>query len=143
MRLPRLIRPDTTAFYNICARVVDGLFKFDTAFKEEMYKILCDVADFCGVAIVDFGVMTNHFHIEAMVLPKATFVDDEEVIRRVGRLYGEKTRLDLEQSVDALRANGRGGVLPLNCFRKRLYKPCSALWTLTQACADTVKHSFL
>lgn len=100
MRSARLVRPDITATYSICARVVDGLFKFSRKFKDEMLKLLYDVADFCGVSIIDFCFMSNHFHIEVRVPPKDTFVPDKEVIRRVGILYTEEERLALERAVD-------------------------------------------
>lgn len=107
MRNARLTRPEVVAIYSICAKVVDDLFKFvseDT--KETICKILWDVADFCGVEILDFALMSNHYHIEARVLPKKTHVPDEKVVERVGILYGEETGQALGQAVDNLRELG-------------------------------------
>ena len=102
MHFPRLVRTDIVATYSICAKVVDGLFKFKKEIKDEIHKLLYDVADFCGVHIISFCIMTNHFHLEVQVQPKNTFVSETEVIKRVGILYGEKKRLALQEAVDTL-----------------------------------------
>jgi putative transposase len=58
-----------------------------------MRQLLWRTADFCGVEVITFALMGNHFHILARVLEKVaadTKVTDQELLRRVERLDGPK-----------------------------------------------------
>ena len=122
MHYPRLVMIDRDAHYSICCRVVDRQFKFDAKVKEDMRQILYDVADFSGVDVLDFAFMSNHFHLEVHVPSKNTPVSDEEVIERVGILYGEKKGKRLEEQIRALRDSGddEGAEEFLDSFLRRM-----------------------
>jgi putative transposase len=58
-----------------------------------MRQLLWRAADFCGVEVITFALMGNHFHILARVPEKVAAdaqVTDQELFRRVERLDGPK-----------------------------------------------------
>ena len=122
MHYPRLVIIYLDACYSLCCRVVDRQFKFDAIVKEDMRQILYDAADFSGVDVLDHAFMSDHFHLEVHVPPKNTPVSDEEVLRRVGVLYGEKRKQRLEEQIEALRDSGddEGAQELLDSFRRRM-----------------------
>jgi len=62
--------------------------------KEIFRKQLWQVSDFCGVEVLTYCVMSNHFHILVRVR-EAVDVSDEELVRRLGVLYHrERDRID-------------------------------------------------
>ena len=78
--------------------------------KEELTGLLRRYEDFCGVRLVTFCVMSNHFHALVEVPGAAAFAEntlsDEELVRRVRvaqMSYGAGT---LKQELGALRAEG-------------------------------------
>ncbi len=77
-------------------RTVNGEILFDEVDQEVLRQELWKVADFCGVQIITFQLMTNHFH-GAVRVPKKEPISDEELLRRHAVLYpaqGER-RADL------------------------------------------------
>ena len=122
MRYNRLTDNEVEADYSICCRIVDRQFKFDEKTRDSILEILWEAADFSGVTVIDFALMSNHFHLQVRVKPKATAVGRDEVVRRVGVLYGEKKRLRLEKQLGALVANGEedAGEMLLAPFRARM-----------------------
>ena len=65
MRLPRLKPPPDHpfAYYHCISRVVDRDFKFGPADKDRFVALMEEYAQFCGVRIVTYCIMCNHFHI--------------------------------------------------------------------------------
>ncbi len=61
----------------------------DEEAKDRFVAELRRVADFCGVEVLTFCVMSSHYHILVRVDPKAKEVEDEELVRRFRALYGE------------------------------------------------------
>ena len=88
MRMRRYKLEFREAVYHVCSRVVDRQFKFDDQTKNDFQKILWKVATFSGVELITYVLMTDHFHVLVRVHPKWTEVGQEEVLRRVGVLYG-------------------------------------------------------
>ena len=56
------------------------------------------VSGYCGVEVLSYAVMSNHFHLLVRV-PAAEAISDGELVRRVGVLYGGQRGV-----VEALRA---------------------------------------
>jgi len=52
-----------TAVYHCMTRVVGGEGLLDDVEKEVLRKQLWKVADFCGVEVLTYCVMSNHFHV--------------------------------------------------------------------------------
>jgi REP element-mobilizing transposase RayT len=69
------------------SRTVAGQRLWDAAAKEVLRKMIWEVADFCGVEVLAYCVMSNHFHVLVRVSPEQAQVDQAELLRRYRRLY--------------------------------------------------------
>jgi hypothetical protein len=65
MRNPRFkIAPHLApAIYHCMSRTINGERLFDDSAKEILRKQLWQIADFCGVQILTYAIMANHFHV--------------------------------------------------------------------------------
>jgi hypothetical protein len=72
-------------------RTVNGARLFGVREKEVLRKMLWQVADFCGVDVLTYCIMSNHFHVLVRV-PGAVEIDDKELLRRYKVLYPKPTR---------------------------------------------------
>ncbi|TVP74949.1 MAG: transposase, partial [Puniceicoccaceae bacterium] len=71
--------------------------------------MLWQVADFCGVEILTYCVMNNHFHVLVLV-PYQETVSDAELLRRYRVLYPKPTRYQsasIQVMAKLLAENGR------------------------------------
>jgi putative transposase len=94
MRQRRLIPRHQDTVFHLISRCSRRELLFDApAVKEHMRQLLWRTADFCGVAVITFALMGNHFHILARVPEKMAAdaaVTDQELLKRVERLDGPK-----------------------------------------------------
>ena len=58
-----------TATYHVMSHSVSGTPYFDDRSKEMLRKMIWQVADFSGVEVLTYCVMSNHFHVLVRVLP--------------------------------------------------------------------------
>jgi REP element-mobilizing transposase RayT len=72
-------------------RTVNGERLIDDVAKEVLRKQLWRVADFCGVQVLTFAIMSNHFHVLLRV-PQRSEVTDAELLRRYAVLYPKPTK---------------------------------------------------
>lgn len=104
MRPPRLtINPsEGAARYHAMSRAGNGEFYFrKDADKESFCRMLWQVADFSGLHVLTFVVMSHHFHVELHV-PRLGPVSDEVLRRRYAVLHPTPTR-DKRAGIEALR----------------------------------------
>ena len=78
-----------SAVYHCVTRVVGGAMLLDNQAKEELREQLWYVAKFCGVEILTYCIMTNHFHVLVRV-PRRQQVNDGELLFRYSKLYGRQ-----------------------------------------------------
>ncbi|WP_269524398.1 transposase [Coraliomargarita parva] len=81
----------TVAVYHCMTRVVNGEMLLRGRAKEILRKMLWQVADFSGVEVLTYCVMSNHFHVLVRV-PEAKAVSDAELMRRYRVLYPKPTQ---------------------------------------------------
>ena len=119
MRQARIKIPaeEAEADYHCMSRTVNGERLFDDVAKEVLRRQLWQVADYCGVQILTYTVMSNHFHVIVRVplrVPLQQSVPDAELLRRYRVLYPKPTtyqaaRLEViqaqlaENGLDAVR----------------------------------------
>jgi putative transposase len=72
-------------------RTVNGERVLDDPAKEVLRKQLWQIADFCGVQILTYTILSNHFHVLVRV-PKKQFSPDVELLRRFRTLYPRPTK---------------------------------------------------
>jgi len=92
------------AVYHAMSRVVGGQFLLGDREKEVLRKMLWQVADFSGVEVLTYCIMSNHFHVLVQV-PEKRGLSDVELLRRFKVLYPKPTKYQtaefarLEQSL--------------------------------------------
>ena len=74
------------------SRIVGGQMLLGKREKEVLRKMLWQVADFCGVEVLTYSIMTNHFHVLVQVPEKDRAVSDAELLRRFKVLYPKPTK---------------------------------------------------
>ncbi len=79
------------AAYHCVTRTVNGEWLFDDIAKEVLRGQLWQVADYCGVSIYTYSLLSNHFHVLVNV-PLLQAVPDAELLRRYAVLYPHPTK---------------------------------------------------
>jgi REP element-mobilizing transposase RayT len=98
-------------------RTVNGERLFDETAKEVLRKQLWQIADYCGVTIHTYDILSNHFHV-LVTVPQKTALPDTELLRRYHVLYPKPTKYQVARLVviqTQLATNGPEAVL----WRKR------------------------
>jgi putative transposase len=96
------------AVYHCMTRTVNGERLLDDVAKEVMRKQLWQVADYCGLEIITYAIMSNHFHVLVRV-PQMVPLADTELIRRYRVLYPKPTQFQAArfEAIQAqLKTNG-------------------------------------
>jgi putative transposase len=79
------------AVYHVMTRTVNGERILDDPAREVLRKQLWTIADYCGLEIITYAIMSNHFHVLVRI-PKRVLVADSELLRRFGVLYPKPTK---------------------------------------------------
>lgn len=134
MRRPRKKRTNVKSCYFITTRVAGGQFLFDSETLDFFWDLLLKVAYFSGAKLISYSFMTNHIHLLVMIRPVDTIVSDKKVIKRVRRLYGNKTADRLQAQVNAALEQGDEEMVKalLAPYRKRMNELSEFLKTLKQ-----------
>jgi len=110
MRKPRLKAPPhfPVAYYHCLSRVVDRQFVLGEEEKEQFVSFMREYERFCGVRIVTYCIMSNHFHIllEVPDRPKE-LLSDPELVRRLKGLSGMNSASTIEQQLGWFRERGQ------------------------------------
>lgn len=105
MRTARIIEA-VAAYYHVISRVVGRQFVFhDDIERERFRKMMRAVEGFCGVQILTYVVVSNHFHILVHV-PERQAVEDSEFARRLLFLYDKTVVENLMAHIARLRERG-------------------------------------
>jgi len=101
MRQPRLLQENGDAYYHVISRVVDKRFIFNAKEKEHFRRWMRRLEAFCGVQVLTFCLMSNHFHLLVRVpdrrsMPRLT---KEGLLELLPLLYDGPQRLGIEQEI--------------------------------------------
>jgi putative transposase len=119
MRQPRIKFPATEgdATYHCISRTVNGEWLFTDSDKEMLRRQLWQVADYCGVQVITYCILSNHFHILVRV-PKQQPVSDRELLRRYRVMYPTPTPFQ-SANLKAIEADLERGGPEAENWRKR------------------------
>ena len=106
------------AVYHVMTRTVNGELLFKDREKEILRKMIWHVADFCGVDVLTYCIMSNHFHVLLRV-PDRAAVSDRELMRRYQVLYPKPTKYQ-EASVEIMEAQLEAGGEEAEEIRRKL-----------------------
>lgn len=95
VRMRRIKPVDRAVVYHCMSRVVGGQFLLGNREKEFFRKLLWKQAAFCGVQVLGYCIMSNHFHVLIKV-PAKIELSDEVLLSRLGVFYGKKHACVLE-----------------------------------------------
>jgi REP element-mobilizing transposase RayT len=87
----KIAATESEATYHCVTRTVNGEWLFDDAAKEVLRHQIWQVADYCGVFVVTYAILSNHFHV-LLHVPQRGPVADAELLRRYRVLYPKPTR---------------------------------------------------
>jgi REP element-mobilizing transposase RayT len=96
------------AAYHCMTRTVNGERLLNDTAREVLRKQIRLLAEFCGVEIVTYAILANHFHVLVRV-PQKTELADPELLRRYRLLYPRPTRyqsMRLQMLESLLEENG-------------------------------------
>ncbi len=120
MAQSRLTVTSEPTVYHAITRTSRGQFLFGDLEKDRMRKMIWQMADFCGVEVLTYAVMSNHVHLVVRVpvkesmevvngaagaegIPAVAGADDlvanAEVLRRYGVLYGKSAMQEAERNL--------------------------------------------
>jgi len=91
MRVRRTKVNGAAAVYHCMTRTVNGEMLFKDREKEMLRKMLWQVADFSGVEILTYSIMSNHFHVLVRI-PEPENLSDAELMCRYKILYPKPTK---------------------------------------------------
>ncbi|MFO1459020.1 MAG: transposase [Verrucomicrobiota bacterium] len=110
MRMSRLkASADQSAVYHCVSRVVGGQFLLDDVGKERLTRLLFKLAPFCGIQVITYCMMGNHFHLLVRV-PTRQDLPDAELLQRLEVFYGKRGVLTV-LAREGLQT--RGGIDPV------------------------------
>ena len=91
MRRSRFLSPSAEnhfCLYHCISRVVDRQFVLGREQKDVFVRMMREYEDFCGVRVLSYCIMSNHFHLLVEVPPKekgaAVTLSDEDFLARLG-----------------------------------------------------------
>ena len=93
----KLSPAETEAVYHCMTRTVNGERLFDDTAKETLRKHLWLIADYCGVQILTYALLSNHFHVLIKIPQLTTPPTDAELLRRYAILYPKPTKYQTAQ----------------------------------------------
>ena len=112
-----------TAYYHLMSRASNRQFLFrKAAAKDRLMDLARRAAEFSGVKLIAVTIMDNHFHILCSVTRSSEPVPQEEIVRRLGILKGEKAAEKLTEHFESLSAAGFTSMLEaeLEGYRRRM-----------------------
>jgi len=109
-----------SAVYHCISRTVNKEMLFDVGAKEVFRRQIWRVAEFSGVRILTYCVMTNHVHLLVWVPDRNEVeVTDQELVRRYRVLYGERTQYQ-RMRTEVVEKTLQGGGEEAQELRERL-----------------------
>lgn len=105
---------ERAGIYHVVARTVWKTFLFNEAEKELLRATMRNYEAFCGVRVLTFCLMSNHFHILVEVPPKQDaelLLDavDEVFLERLSHIYSESFVEGIRERIEKARTDAEEG----------------------------------
>ena len=113
MRQARFLSPYhevDSSIYHCISRVVDRQFVLGREEKDMFVQMMREYEAFCGVQVLSYCIMSNHFHLLVEVPPKVkdapVEMSDEDFLARMKGMYSSAYFMHIEQMIERLRSQG-------------------------------------
>jgi len=113
MHKPRLLGWEATNCYHVVSRTAGREFLFRDEEREVFGRMLTKTAQFCGVEVLTWCCLSNHFHLLVRVsrrytdrLQDALRCDESAFARHLNILYTKRHVRELRDELSMLRADG-------------------------------------
>ena len=93
---------DYGTFHHLMSRIAHRVYFMTDEVRNDFLGMIRRSAEFCGIKLVAWCIMANHFHILAY-LPEPEQLDEDEILRRYGVLKGRERLSALRKRIDLLR----------------------------------------
>jgi len=105
LRQTRLLRRHAEAVYHCVSRVVDKRYAFGDAERRKFHSIMRRLEEFCGVQVLTYCLMSNHFHLLVRVPEKAAMpaLTEEGLRDLITLIYRRRRRIEVLQELDRAR----------------------------------------
>ena len=122
-----------TAHYHVMSRFTDRQAAMDADEMHRALGTLRRVEAFCGVRVLTYALMRNHFHI-LLEVPAPREVSDEEVVRRMDILYTAEQMTEYRRQWTQWRERGQAHRVAgdLDACRRRMYDLSEFMKTFKQ-----------
>ena len=94
-------------YHHLMSRIAHKVYFLTEEVQNDFIEMIRRAADFCGIELVAWCIMTNHFHLLAY-LPEPESIDEEETLRRYGVLKGKSRLKALVAELSAMRTHENG-----------------------------------
>jgi len=111
-------RPNTV--HHLMSRIAHRVYFLKDEERDDFTELMLRIADFSGIRLVGWCVMSNHFHILAYLPECPDDLSDAEVIRRWRRIAPVQGRYGVECDFDAWAKAGETGRAAADLAIKRL-----------------------
>jgi putative transposase len=115
--------------YHVMSRTCGGTVFFDDVEKEALMRLLWKMSEFCGVRLLTYCVMGNHFHALVEMPVREEWlkqfegpVGEKRLFRHLGQLYSRSFLDDLRTELEELRKENRENLVKARLaeFTRRL-----------------------
>ena len=115
--------------YHVMSRTCGGTVFFDDVEKEALRRLLWKMSEFCGLRLLTYCVMGNHFHALVQVPVKEEWMrqfegadGEKRLFEHLGLLYSRAFLAELRDEIAHLRKDGREAAVAerLGEFTRRL-----------------------
>ena len=108
MRKPRrfITEGEGTRHYHVVSRIVNRDFVLGHEEKAYFLQTMRRLEVFCGVRVITYCIMSNHFHI-LVEIPESGNLSDDEVLCRMKVLYSKRVVDEFRESLKQARLHSK------------------------------------
>ena len=89
--------------HHLISRIAHRVYFMTEEVRTNFLGMILHTADFCGIKLLSWCIMANHFHILAY-LPEPEPIDENEILRRFAVLKGGERLIALKKRLSAIRS---------------------------------------
>ncbi len=90
-------------YHHLMSRIAHRVYFMTDEVRNDFLGMILRSAEFCGIKLIAWCIMANHFHILAY-LPEPEEINEKEILRRYGVLKGRERLSALKDRIAAIRA---------------------------------------